>query len=148
MMPLNGLKIEHYPNPTNWHSSPLHLKRRFPYTWFYRTEVTNSLSQPLKIVQFESYFWNGRRWVARNILRRPLDTEVFLRWYGQEDGANDGWLSPGKKAVCDVNWHGSNSPHAPKVKWVFYAVDEQGFVHEGEGEIISLSYPANSPEMN
>lgn len=148
--PIEGaLLVEHFPNPTDAHTSSISQKPPFPYVWFYRTEVTNKLDKPLKIVRFESYFWVRNRWAAANVLRRPLTTEVFLRWYGDgEGGKQDGWLQPGTKAVCDINWHGFYVPYAPKAKWVFYAVDEQGSKYQGEGELISVPYETETHQLN
>ncbi len=138
----DALGVEHFPNPTASHTSPDFdpAKQPFPYAWYYRTEVTNKLDRPLKIVRFESYLQKWGLWLAANILRRPLTTETFLRWYEVDDGTQDGWLPPGAKAVCAVNWHGFQVPYAPKAKWVFYAVDEQGNKYQSEGEIISIPY--------
>jgi hypothetical protein len=141
-----ALGVEHFPNPTQCQYAPVSKERPFPYVWYYRTEVRNRTDKPLQVVRFESFFWERNRWVASNVLRRPLTTEVFLRWYGVEDGSQDGWLQPGAKAVCDINWHGFSVSHAPKAKWVFYAVDEQGRRHEGEGEVISLPYEAEAAD--
>lgn len=144
----DALVVEHFPNPTDSHTSSISKKPPFPYVWYYRTEVTNKLDKPLKIVQFESYFWVKNRWVAANVLRRPLTTKVFVRWYGEEDGKRDGWLQPGTKAVCDINWHGFYVPYAPKAKWVFYAVDENGNKYQGEGELVSIPYKAEAHQLN
>ncbi|RYG68952.1 hypothetical protein EON80_10660 [bacterium] len=135
-----GLLVEHFPNPTDLHTADLSFKPDFAYLWFYRTEVTNTLDEPLQILRFEAFFWVENRWVASNVLGRPLTDEVFTRWYGIEDGPNNGWLRPGVKAVCEVNWHGMPSPTCPRMKWVFYAQDERGNPYQGEGEVISVPY--------
>jgi len=93
---------------------------------YYRTEVRNVSTQPLKIVWFEGYSEHDGAWYPGNVLGRTLRGEEFSAWYTEGDTIVDGVIPPGKTAVCDVNWHGSDSPEPLRVKWAFIAIDPSG----------------------
>src|SRR6267143_7006399 len=95
----------------------------FRYMDYYRTEVRNVSNRPLKIVWFEGYGQVGDAWRPGNVLGRVLREEEFSAWYTEGDATNHGIIGPHETAVCDVNWHGSNSPAPANVKWAFIAVD-------------------------
>ena len=60
------------------------------------------------------------------MLGRALREEEFSAWYTEGAAIVHGVIPPGKTAVCDVNWYGSNSPEAVRSKWAFIAVDASG----------------------
>lgn len=133
-----ALTVRHRPNPTSIHSSS-HFKRKpYPYMWYYRTEVTNNLSRPLRIIRFDAFTLIRGKWISRNILHRPLNSKDFTQWYTEGVKVKDGWIPPHQTAACDPNWHGSVYPNAPRLKWSFTAVDKKGKVYYAEAEIKSL----------
>jgi hypothetical protein len=122
------LTVVHLP-PTG---RPL-AKPPFRYMDYYRTEVRNQSERPLKIVWFEGFSRVDGRWVPGNVLGRVLRGKTFSRWYTEGDPVENGVIPPGKTAVCDVNWHGSNSPAPLNGKWAFIAVDDTGNDYFVEG---------------
>lgn len=82
----------------------------FRYMHYYPTEVRNVSDRPLKFVWFEGYGAAGDAWYPGNVLGRALREEEFSAWYTEGDTITHGTIPPGGTAVCDVNWHGSNSP--------------------------------------
>jgi len=98
----------------------------YPYMWYYRTEVHNRSSRPLRIVWFEAYTQHEGVWYANGVLRRTMRGRDFSNWYTEGDKTENGLLPPGAVAACDVNWHGFDSPHQPRSKWAFIAVDDKG----------------------
>jgi hypothetical protein len=96
------------------------------YMSYYRTEVRNLSERPLRIVWFEGYREFQGRWFGSNVLGRTMRGEDFSAWYTEGDAVEHGVIPPGKTAVCDVNWHGSNSPEPMNAKWAFIAVDGEG----------------------
>lgn len=133
-----ALTVRHRPNPTSVHSSP-HFKRKpYPYMWYYRTEVTNNLNRPLRIISFDAFTLSYGKWIRRNILHRPLNSKDFTQWYTDGVKVKDGWIPPHETAACDPNWHGYVQPNAPRMKWSFIAVDEKGKRYYTEAEIKSM----------
>ena len=99
---------------------------RFRCMSYYRTEVRNVSDRPLKIVWFEGYREVDGTWVPGNVLGRALREEEFSSWYTEGDRISHGIIPPGQTAVCDANWHGSDSPAPIRSKWAFIAVDPAG----------------------
>ena len=93
---------------------------------YFRTEVKNVSDHPLKIVWFEAYRESGGTWYPGNVLSRALREEEFSAWYTEGAAIVHGVIPPGKTAVCDVNWYGSNSPETVRSKWAFITVDASG----------------------
>src|SRR5262245_35700622 len=98
----------------------------FRYMHYYRTEVRNISRGPLRVVWFEGYSERDGTWYAGNVLGRVLRGEEFSAWYTEGDSVQHGVIPPGATAVCDVNWHGSDSPGPIRVKWAFILVDTSG----------------------
>ena len=96
--------------------------------YYYRTEVTNTQSVPIRIVWFESHLMlDGEYWHGANITNNVLREEMFEAWYSDGETKPDGgWLQPGETAVCDPNWHFACVDEFQKVKWAFIAVDSKG----------------------
>ncbi len=125
----NPLKVIHSPNPTDIYISDALKPPPYENMWFYETSIENMSNRKLKIIWFESYFKYNDRWYANNILGRALRNDVFRKWYGDlgtGDIDDDGWIKPGGKAFCKVNWHYSESKEAPDCKWCFIAIDKFG----------------------
>lgn len=101
-------------------------KGYFPNMWFYRTEVKNNTESPLRVIWFEGYLESNGKWYAANILGHTMRSQDFSSWYTEGDKINNGVILPGKTAVCDVNWHGSNSKKYINIKWSFILVDDKG----------------------
>jgi len=93
---------------------------------YYRTEVRNTSERPLKIVWFEGYMYADGVWYPGNVLGRVLREDEFSAWYTEGDRILAGVIPPGATAVCDVNWHASNTPGPVASKWAFIAVDTSG----------------------
>lgn len=132
---IEGLVVRHIPNPCDVHSSPAFREKPGRYMWYYRTEVKNNLNVPLRITHFESYFYENGEWVNRNVKKRTLTSANFTNWYTEGDPVTDGWIQPGKIAVCSPNWTRSGSPVAPRSKWTYTAEDPEGNVYHAEAEI-------------
>lgn len=98
----------------------------YKYMWYYRTEVRNLSSRPLRIVWFEAYMQHEGVWYADNVLRRTMRGPEFSKWYTEGDETENGILSPGAVAACDVNWHGADTPTPIGSKWAFIAIDDKG----------------------
>ena len=110
-------------------------KGYFPHMWFYRTEVTNNTDRPLKVVWFDAYVDVDGKWYASNIVGHAMRSEEFTAWYQQGDKVTNGVIQPGKTAICDVNWHGSNTAKFVKVKWAYILVDDKGNDYYVEKEV-------------
>ncbi len=130
-----GLVVTHTPNPSNVYSSPAVTNAPYPYMWFYRTEVKNQTDRPIRITSFEGYFFRDGRWVAANILNRPLTSTDFAEWYRDGAPVRDGWIAPHAVAACDPNWHGVTSPVSPRCKWTYDGLDAGGTKYHAEAEI-------------
>jgi hypothetical protein len=105
----------------------------YRYMWYYTTAVRNVLDMPLRVVWFEAYSWVGGRWVANNIMRRPLTGKDFSDWYSDAEPIIEGVIPAGCVALNDCKWHGSNSAPIPgPVKWAYKAVDPSGAEYYAE----------------
>jgi hypothetical protein len=98
----------------------------FPYTWYYRTEVENVSDRPLRIVWFQAFMFYGEGWYPGNAKGQTLRGADFSEWYTEGASVKNGLILPGQTAVCDVNWHGSEEPEMPRLKWEYIATDETG----------------------
>ena len=98
----------------------------FPYTWYYRTEVENVSDRPLRIIWFQSFMFYGEGWYPGNAKGQTLRGADFSEWYTEGDAVKNGLILPGQTAVCDVNWHGSEEPEMPRLKWEYIAIDVDG----------------------
>jgi hypothetical protein len=121
-----GLVVTH--TPLNISDVPKELiqKMDFPYVRFYRTEVSNKADVPIKIIWFDGYFAQNGHWIASNVRNKVLRSTDFLDWYSHDDISADGWLRPGGKAICSVNWHWTDTPEDIQSKWAYIGVDAQG----------------------
>lgn len=126
-----GFFVTHSPNPCNVHSSSAFPEDPYPYMWYYRTEVKNTLSVPLQITWFAAYVLVDGAWK----LGRELDTDKFVKWYTEGDPVPDGVIQPGQTAVCDPNWTGSQDQTALPVKWAYRAVAPDGQEYYAEAVI-------------
>jgi hypothetical protein len=106
--------------------------------WYYRTEVRNTLHLPLRVVWFEAFHREGRKWVPGNITGRTLTGQDFSEWYQDGDKIVDGVIPPGGVAVDARNWHGSAVPTSEPIKWAYRAVDSSGKEHYAEVVIESV----------
>jgi hypothetical protein len=137
-VPKSGLVITCSPNPCDQHTHPTVPQPPYPYMWFYRTEVRNTLDVPLRITRFEAYVQQGGRWVARNITGRSLTAQDFGEWYPDGVKVVDGMIPPGGVAVDVRNWHGSSAPTNGPTKWAYWAVDPSGAEHYAEVVVESV----------
>lgn len=114
--------------------------QKHPYVWYYRTEVHNPLNVPVRIVSFCCYAWRGKQWVAMpNILQRSLGTKEFVAWYSDGEVPHEGWIAPGKTAVCDPNFNWNKMGQGMRFKWVFLAEDTHGKRYQAEAQITCQS---------
>lgn len=106
--------------------------------FFYRTEVTNTNAVPIKIVWFDGFYNHEGLWNANNVTNGVLREQNFLAWYQDGDrpdlAFDDGWLLPGRTAVCDPNWNlGAGGFY--RSKWASIAVDATGQSYFDEAEV-------------
>jgi hypothetical protein len=134
-----ALTVRHTPNPCDVHVSEKDPEPVSPYMWYYRTDVTNNLTVPLRVVWFEGYHQESGQWVPGNILGRKLTAEEFSAWYTEGDKVIDGVIPPGRTASCDPNWHASNSPRGVPGKWRYKALDPEGRAYYGEAVVESAN---------
>ncbi len=106
---------------------------QFQFMHYYRTEITNTSDRPLRIVWFEGYEQVDGVWYPGNVLGRALRGGDFANWYTEGHPTPNGVIPPGKTGVCDVNYHGNNSPGKMTVKWAYIAVDDEGNDFYAEG---------------
>jgi hypothetical protein len=130
-----GLVVTHTPNPSDVHAVPGISTNPFPYMWYYRTTVSNATARPIQITTFEGYFWLNGKWVPKNIMNRKLTSQDFDEWFALGGPLTNGWLQPRQAVACDPNWHGYAEPVAPRTKWTFAGVDDQGRAYRAEAEI-------------
>jgi hypothetical protein len=112
--------------------------KSYPYVYYYRTEVRNNSKAPLRVVAFSYFKRVNGHWVEMpNVMKRPLVAQDFVNWYNDGDPLRDGWIAPGKTAVCDPSWSGFVRPPQAlqEMKWVFTAVDKHGKRHTCEAKI-------------
>lgn len=127
-----GLRVTHRFEKTE--------RRKGQYFWLYRTEVRNLARVPVRITSMECREWDGRDWRSlSNVTGHPLRTREFARWYTEGDPVKNGWIVPGKTAVCDPNYNFAPKPNARRVMWTFAGEDAHGKRHSGSG---ALSLPA------
>jgi hypothetical protein len=107
----------------------------FRYMRYYRTEIRNVSNRSLKIVWFDAYRERDGIWYPGNVLGRALRRPEFSAWYTEGDRIDDGVIPSGKTTICDVNWHGSDSPEPMRTKWAFIAVDASGNDYYVEAEV-------------
>jgi hypothetical protein len=122
-----GLQVTHTPLKISDVPKELIQKMHYPYVRFYRTEVINNTDRPIKVIWFDGFFNNQGYWLAGNVRNKVLRGSDFLDWYfRQGDMDKDGWIRPGGKAICTVNWHWSASAEDLKTKWAYIGVDAHG----------------------
>jgi hypothetical protein len=135
--------VTHSPNPSNIHKSEYFPKPYYPYTWYYKTTIKNISDRDLKIIWFESYVESNQAWYASNVLNRTLRNDVFLKWYGDNEGNKaKEWFGPGETRICEINWHGSDDPKGYRMKWAYIAIDKYG--NDYYSEAIIESTPINN----
>lgn len=103
--------------------------------YFYRTEVTNTNSVPIRIIWFEFFMMPNDciHWHGINIKNEVLREDAFVAWYSDgKTKPKGGWLQPGETAVCDPNWHFGDKKKFQKAKWSFIAVDTKGNTYFSE----------------
>jgi len=98
----------------------------FPNMWFYRAEIKNNTTRPLKVVWFEDYLEDNGDWYSANVLGRTMRSEDFSAWYTEGSKIINGVIQPGETAVCVVNWHGSLSKEYVNSKWSYILIDDRG----------------------
>lgn len=135
----SGLVATSSPNPCDQFSHPTVPKPPFPFMWFYKTEVRNTLDVPLTIIKFEAYKLKNGQWVAGNITGKTLTAKDFDDWYSDGLKIKDGIIPPGSVALNAVNWHGSQIPTTEPTKWAFWAVEPS--YKEHYAEVIVESVP-------
>lgn len=113
----------------------------------YRTVVENTNNVRIKVIWFDYYCRYDGMWSAINITGGVMREEQFLKWYFGEDDSvfQEGWLLPGKKAICDPNWNYGCSESFGESKWAFIAVDEKGNTYFDEA-IVDIESVVFSPE--
>jgi hypothetical protein len=132
----NTLEAISTPNPCPVNKPRHGHVEKYPFVWYYRTEVHNHLKVPLRIVSFSCYTWVDGQWkLMHNVLKRPLGTKDFVAWYSDGDVPHDGWIAPGKTAVCDPNWTHNNTGSGSKCKWVYQAEDTHGQKYQAEAVV-------------
>src|SRR5205823_4576794 len=98
----------------------------------------NNSKAPLRVVSFSSLRRVNGHWIEMpNIMKRPLVTKDLVAWYNDGDPVPDGWVAPGKTAVCDPNWSGYARPPQvlQQMKWAFTAVDKHGKRYTCEAKV-------------
>jgi hypothetical protein len=123
---IGGLQVTHIPLTITDVPKELIEKIHFPYVRFYKTEVHNNTDRPIKIIWFDCYFVRNGAWNAGNALNKVLRTSDFLDWHTHQDIDKDGWIRPGGKAICLVNWHWTNTAGDIPSKWAYIGVDKYG----------------------
>lgn len=118
--------------------------RAYRYVYYYRTEVRNNSKTPLRVISFRCLERVNGHWVeVPNIMKRPLVTQDFVKWYNDGDPIPDGWIAPGKTAACDPNWSAVAQPLQVRrqMKWEFSAEDNHGkrFAFEAKIELLPVS---------
>jgi len=136
----SGLVAICSPNPCDQHTHPTAPQPPWPFMWFYRTEIRNTLAVPLRVYKFEAYGWDGQQWVAGNVMGRELTARDFTEWYPDGDRIEEGVIPPGGAAVDARNWHGSDQPVHPPVKWAYWATDPSGGRHYAEVVVESVPH--------
>jgi hypothetical protein len=124
---LAPLVVKHSPDPcpVNLPRNGRKIRRR--YVWYYRTEVKNNTHFPLRVIRFTMYGRVKGVWKEfPNIRGHSLDSKDFTDWYSDGDVVRNGWIPPGKTAVCDPNYHWSTVDSIREVMWVYTAVDSKG----------------------
>ena len=120
-----GLVITHTPLKISQVPKELVEELEYPYVRFYRTEVVNTADVPVRIIWFDAYLARNGSWSSGNVRNKILGNSDFLDWHTHDDIKN-GWLRPGGKATCFVNWHWTETPEDLPVKWAYIAVDARG----------------------
>ena len=118
--------VRHTPNPSDKHTYKGFEKKPYPFMWFYRTEVKNISDRSIKILWFWSHLGDmDNEWTTMD---NPLDNQEFINLYsGNPDAFDDqGYIMPGKTAVRDPNWRGSNTVLGDKVKHSYIGIDLDG----------------------
>lgn len=138
---MEGLVVTHTPMNITEVPKELIEKMDYPYVRFYRTEISNKTEVPIRIIWFDGYFAQNGHWIASNIRNKVLRNKDFLDWYSHDDNTADGWLRPGGKAVCSVNWHWTETEEDIQTKWAYIGVDAKGNDYFREAVV-----PAIKPE--
>jgi thiol-disulfide isomerase/thioredoxin len=134
------LIIRHMPNPVTAVQVTDDEKGTTSYKWKFRTEVINTTSIPVKIVNFSSFSLINGEWVNSNISGSVYSNDEFIKWYDSGDEIQVGWLFPGKKAADSKNWVKSSWQVYGRSMWRYIAVDSLGNEYIGEKEAYLLPY--------
>ena len=122
-----GLQVTHTPLTIKDVPEELIKKMNYSYARFYRTEVINNTDRPIKVIWFDGFINDQGIWFAGNIRNKVLRGSDFMDWYFHEkDMDKDGWIRPGGKAICTVNWHAADSPEDEQGKWAYIGIDAHG----------------------
>lgn len=127
-----GLQVIHTPLNINDVPKELIQKMNFPYVRFYRTEVSNNADRPVKIIWFDAYFSHDGNWSGGNVRNKVLRNSDFMDWHTHQDMDKDGWIRPGGRATCLVNWHWTDTPEEIQLKWAYIGVDAYGYDYFAE----------------
>ena len=102
----DALLIFHDPNPCDIHVSDYFDRPPYKYMWYYRTEVQNNLSVPLRITDFGFYTYENGKWLPMNVeLRKIIEdgSEKYeyvplMRLYTSREFED--WYSDGPRTRC------------------------------------------------
>ncbi len=123
----SGLQVTHSSLTINDVPKELIQTMNYKYAFFYRSEVINNTDRPIKVIWFDGFFNDNGIWFASNVRNKVLRGSDFMNWYfHQADMDKDGWIRPGGKAICTVNWHASDTPDDLQSKWAYIGIDAQG----------------------
>lgn len=111
-----GLFVSHTPITLEQVPKTLLEKLEYPYIRFYRTDLINNTDRSIRIVWFDGYFEHNGCWSAGNVRNKVLRNSDFVEWYGSDDIDTEGWIRPGGIAVCQVNWHWTDTTEAPTIR--------------------------------
>jgi len=98
----------------------------YKYAWYFTTTVS-SKEEPIEIVEFGAFGWDGRRWIFSNHTGLPFTSSDFEDWYSCKDAT----LIPDKKYSDQTNWSGSNFLRESKSLWYFIGKKSNGSLVKG-----------------
>lgn len=135
-----GLIVRHMPDPVPAVRAIDDENGTTSYRWIFRTEVINTTSVPLKIIDFAFYSRLNGEWVNSNQDGNVYSNEEFANWYDSGDSLRNGWILPGETAADSNNWVTNILPVQRRSMWRYNAVDSMGNKFRGEAEVYLLPF--------
>lgn len=127
----SGLTIQHMPNPV---AAGLGGRSGRRYTWLYRTTVS-ATADTITVTEFGAFFWKDGHWQFSTFTGKPFSARDFAEWYGCP-GAR---VVPGVVCADSLNWSGSDSLMADRVRWYYIGVTARGQRVKGEAVVEHLA---------